>query len=71
MNSNKYHVEELEGVACHRWIWEQVNKARYNARADRLGMVKLCYAGDRDDILIMSRRDFERWFGDLPTGGTQ
>lgn len=68
MDIKKYHIEEWDHVYIPWGIMRRVSVARANAGPDRLGVVKICYPGDPDDVLLMSRRDFEHWFGKIPRG---
>lgn len=71
MDTRKYHIEEWSGEGNVWGVWDQVRAARNNAGVGCLGMVQLYFVGDTEALLVISRRDFEHWFGKLPEGGNE
>ena len=71
MDNEKYYVEDWGNPPIPPGVRARVGFAQHFAGPDRLGLVKIYTPGITEDIIIMSRRDFERWFGKLPEGGTK
>ena len=56
-------VEVKHRKSLPKWIADDLEKARTKAKGDQLGIVLLHQRYKHDDVIILSRKDFEDWFG--------
>lgn len=47
------------------WITQAVDHARAIAGESKLGIAVLHAKGERDDLVVLSLKDFKEWFGDF------
>jgi hypothetical protein len=63
VTSNWLVVEQKHREKLPNWISADLQKARAAADGNQLGIVLLHEKGRHDEVVMLSRKDFEKWFG--------
>lgn len=66
VSDRRYHTEMATRQQVPGWLKNALGYARGNAYPDRLGVLVLHETGAIYDMVVLSRSDFEIWFGLLP-----
>ena len=62
-------IEVKERKKLPKWLKEAIILAQGKAHSGQLPIVVLHETGRKDDIVVMSRKDFIDWFGGEKKGG--
>lgn len=56
-------IEVMERGRFPGWLRSALEQAKRKAKPGQLPLVVLCEPGRTDDVMLLSRSDFIRWFG--------